>query len=215
MLAHGASISIAAHAAAPARPRRGSAGTAARSRSRRSSISPVSGSSFGCAVMGPASLPPKSYGPERLERHAGRARGAGRPPRARAACRRARRCSCWRRSATLAGDARIASRARSREAAEERLAGRALEREARRAHPAVAVGRAPVAQPEGVDHAVAVEPVVAAARRELRVRTVAVERPVRARAGARPRSAGRRPRLRPARGRSCRAGTDRRGRLGS
>ena len=74
-------------------------------------------------------------------------------------------------------DARIARRQVS-EAAEERLAGRALERETRRAHPAIAVRRAAIAQAEGVDHAVAIEPVIAAARRELRIRAIAIQRSV-------------------------------------
>ena len=45
-----------------------------------------------------------------------------------------------------------------------------------RAHPAVLVGDVAVLDVEGVDHAVAAEPVVRPARRELRVGAVAVER---------------------------------------
>ncbi len=59
------------------------------------------------------------------------------------------------------------------DAAPDRATGVALGEEALRTHPAVAVGRLPVAEVDGVHHAVAVEPVVAAHRVVLRVGAVA------------------------------------------
>jgi hypothetical protein len=62
------------------------------------------------------------------------------------------------------------------EGAEQGAARRALQLEFRRAHPPVAVSDGALLQPEGVDHAVAAEPVVVAPGSELRVGPVPIER---------------------------------------
>ncbi len=72
-------------------------------------------------------------------------------------------------------DARIGV-ARIAEGAGQALALLVLDLPLGRAHPAVLVGDVAVLDVEGVDHAVAAEPVVRPARRELRVGAVAVER---------------------------------------
>ena len=72
-------------------------------------------------------------------------------------------------------DARIGE-AGIAEGAGEALALLVLDLPLRRAHPAVLVGDVAILDVEGVDHAVAAEPVVRPARRELRVGAVAIER---------------------------------------
>ncbi len=61
---------------------------------------------------------------------------------------------------------------------EQRAAGRAFERPLLRAHPTVAIGHASIRDVKRVDHAVGLQRVVPAARRELRIRTDPVQRPV-------------------------------------
>ena len=79
-------------------------------------------------------------------------------------------------TAVLAGDGRI-GRQRIAERAEQRAAGGMLEFVFRRAQIAVLVGDLAVLDEEGMQHAVAREPVmVRVARRKLRVGTVAIER---------------------------------------
>ena len=163
--------------------------------------------------MGAGELAREVVGAQRLERHRiERVRRAALPEREQSArVPDDVRVGGVRRRA---GDAQVAG-CQVGDAAEERLARRALVREARRAHPAIAVGGPAVAQAEGVDHAVAVEPVVAAARRELRIRAVAVERSVQL---ARQLALDRQIEglaLDQQRRRSCPSETDRRERLGS
>ena len=77
----------------------------------------------------------------------------------------------------LADHARIGG-GRIAEKAEKGSARLPFEFEARRANPAVAVAGAPIFQRERVHHAVTPEPVMSAARRELRVCAIAVKRAV-------------------------------------
>ena len=64
------------------------------------------------------------------------------------------------------------------EPSEKGLACFPFQLEPRRANPAIAVSGAPILQRKGMHHAVAPEPVIMAARGELRVRAIAVERAV-------------------------------------
>ena len=77
----------------------------------------------------------------------------------------------------LADHARIGL-GRIAEPSEQGLPRLPFQLEARRANPAIAVGGAPILQRKGMHHAIAPEPVIMAARGELRVRAVAVERAV-------------------------------------